>query len=181
MEMINREINDSRGVTVSQRDNIKIGLKVSLFWVLIFVGFNGLSQASLDKLIINTKEKNKTLIAANHLYSAEVAIARTGNSPSNPEVEYAYLWGTPDALGERVDFAVTQSFDFPTAYSSRSKLSKIKRSQASLRLEATEQEVIVNTRQAWIVAVYLNKKKSLLSERLRYAKLIDEALQRFSK
>jgi len=146
--------------------------------VLLGSGISCYSQTSLETLISNTKENNKTLIAANQYYEAEVIGARTGNSPNNPEVEYAYLWGSPDQVGNRVDFAVTQSFDFPTAYTSRSKLSKINREQANLRLEATQQDVIVKTHQTWINAVYLNQKNTLLKKRLKNAGLIEKAFQR---
>lgn len=144
----------------------------------LVVGFDGLGQSSLVTLINNAKENNKALISAQKYYEAEVIGARIGNSPDNPEIEYAYLWGSPEQLGNRVDFAVTQSFDFPTAYTSRSKLSKINRQQAKFRLKNTEQDLVVKARQAWFNAVYLNQKKYLLEKRLNNAKLISQAFQR---
>lgn len=146
--------------------------------IFLLFHFVGESQSSLEILISNARDNNKTLIAANRYYEAEVMQAKTGNTPDNPEVEYAYLWGTPEQLGDRIDFAVIQSFDFPTAYTSRSKLSKINRQQAGLRLQTTEQEVVVGARKAWFTAVYLNQKKSLLGQRLRNADLIAQAFQR---
>ena len=153
------------------------------YWTFLLLAFciisaNAVSQTSLESLLSNTRENNKTLLTARQLYEAEVVNARTGNSPDNPLVEYAYLWGTPDALGERVDFAVTQSFDFPTAYTSRSRLSKINREQSGLKLELSEQQVIVQARQAWYRAVYLNQKNLILNERLENAKFISHAIQR---
>ena len=138
----------------------------------------GNGQSSLEVLISNAKESNKTMIAAQQLYEAEIVGAKTGNSPDNPEVEYAYLWGTPDQLGDRVDLEITQSFDFPTAYTSRNKLSKINRSQAFLRLKATGQDVVVNAKQAWIMAVYFNNVTSLLERRLKNMELITNAFRR---
>ena len=175
----------SRSVAASQREKYqsenkykRILLSALTLGLLLFFGIDGIAQSTLDVLIENTLENNKTLLSAQKYYEAEVIEARTGNSPYNPEVEYAYLWGSPAQLGDRVDFAVTQSFDFPTAYSSRSKLSKISRAQASLRLETAEQDVIVRTRQAWIIAVYLNQRQILLKERLENAELIANAFER---
>jgi hypothetical protein len=136
------------------------------------------AQQSLSTLIDNATGSNKTYMVAQQLYEAEVMRARTGNSPDNPLVEYTYLWGTPEQLGDRVDLAVTQSFDFPTTYSSRNKLSKINRDQARLKLEVAEQDIVVQARQAWITAVYLNKRTSLLSKRLDNAIEISRAMQR---
>lgn len=155
-------------------------LVTSLLFVVAFLGcgIEVFSQSSLETLIESTRENSKQLLSAQQFYEAEVMGARTGNSPGNPEIEYAYLWGSPDQVGDRVDFAVIQSFDFPTAYSSRSKLSKINRKQARLRLSATEQDIIVKTRQAWFEAVYLNKKSRLLGKRVENASLIANAFQR---
>ncbi len=151
----------------------------SLIIVAIFAcDVNGFSQTSLETLIENTRKNNKTLNSAQQYYEAEVIEARTGNSPDNPEIEYSYLWGSPDQLGDRVDFAVTQSFDFPTAYSSRSKLSRIKQEQANYRLKASEQDVIVKAHQVWVTAVYLNQKIHLVNHRLENARLIANAFQR---
>ncbi len=141
-------------------------------------GYNGYAQASLEALISQTKVSSKTLLTARKFYEAEVMMARTNNSPDNPEVAYAYLWGTPNLIGNRIDFSVTQSFDFPTAYSSRSKLSKINREQASLRLKAAEQDVIVRAHQLWMMAVYFNKKNSLLKNRFDNAEMIASAFKR---
>jgi hypothetical protein len=175
-------MNSDKG-TKTENENVILNLKSNLFSLLmlcvfLLFHFEGKSQLSLETLISNAKENNKTLIAANRYYEAEVIQAKTGNTPENPEVEYAYLWGTPEQIGERVDFAVTQSFDFPTAYTSRSKLSKINREQANLRLQTTEQEVIVRARKAWFNAVYLNQVKLLLGQRLQNAELIAQAFQR---
>jgi len=177
--------NKSRSIAASPRERNKKecryrGYLLSAFTLglFLFFGIDGTAQSSLDVLIENTIENNKTLMTAHKFYEAEVMGARTGNSPGNPEIEYAYLWGSPDQIGDRVDFAITQSFDFPTAYSSRSKLSKIKRGQAQLRLNATEQDIIVKTRQAWFEAVYLNQKSRLLGKRVKNARLIANAFQR---
>lgn len=143
--------------------------------LLIHLGY---SQSSLDDLVNNALTTNKSLISANEFYNAEIIDAKTGNSPDNPEIEYTYLWGDPTSLGNRIDFAITQSFDFPTAYSSRNKLSKIKRQQAGLRFSFVEQNVIINTHQLWVQAVYLNKMHSLLKKRMGNAEMIAKAFQR---
>jgi len=182
---IDNSISVSRHVAASQREKSqsenkykRILLSTLTLGLFLVIGVDGIAQSSLDVLIENTIENNKTMMAARKFYEAEVISARTGNSPYNPEVEYAYLWGSPEQVGDRIDFSVTQSFDFPTAYSSRSKLSKISRTQAGLRLETAEQDVIVRARQAWIIAVYLNQKQILLKERLENAELIANAFER---
>lgn len=192
MRKKNSSIEISNSVTTMLHGVLKFCIQWIMDWnksfafvlfiiVLFFDGLEGFSQNSLEKLIENTRENNKTLIAARNLYDVEVFGARTGNSPDNPEIEYAYLWGTPEIIGKRIDFAVTQSFDFPTAYSSRSGLSKINRGQASLRLKVSEQDLIVKAKQAWILAVYLNQTINILEKRLKNAEHIAKAYQRMSE
>lgn len=165
---------------MKMKNNNSYSILVSMVFtaVILLSGTEVFTQTSLETLLENTRKNNKSLKSAQQYYKAEVMEARTGNSPDNPVIEYAYLWGSPEQLGDRVDFAVTQSFDFPTTYSSRSKLSKINRVQANYRLKASEQEIIVNAHQAWVNAVYLNQKAGLLVRRLENAQLIDEAFQR---
>ena len=153
-------------------------IETFLFLFLTVIIHQGFSQSSLDDLVNNALTTNKSLISANEFYNAEIIESKTGNSPDNPEVEYAYLWGDPTSVGNRIDFAITQSFDFPTAYSSRNKLSKIKRQQAGLRFSFVEQNVIINTHQLWVQAVYLNKMHSLLTKRMGNAEMIAKAFQR---
>jgi len=88
------------------------------------------------------------------------------------------MWGDPTELGNRTDFQITQSFDFPTAYSSRSKLSKINLQQAELEYNATRQEILLAAHQAWVDRVYLNNLKYLLNDRLTYAEKVFEGFER---
>lgn len=185
METINSREKISRSVAASRREktnnkkkNRRFLFSGLFFGLLFFIGVDASSQSSLDSLIRNVSENSKSLISARQFYEAEIIGARTGNSPANPEIEYAYLWGTPESTGDRIDFGVTQTFDFPTAYSSRSKLSKINQEQANLRLQLTEQDVMVSIRKLWINAVFLNQKMIVLNKRLENTQFIANAVKR---
>lgn len=135
----------------------------------LFLGSSLFSQSSLDSLLSRVDESNPSLMAARSLLEVQILDAKTGLTPYNPEVEFGYMWGRPEELGNRVDFAVSQSFDFPTVYSSKSRLSKINQTQAELQYHATRQELILVAQQTWIERVYLNIRESMLKGRLRYA------------
>ncbi|HPE56658.1 MAG TPA: TolC family protein [Bacteroidales bacterium] len=146
--------------------------------LLVWIGFSLSAQESLDSLLSKVEQNNPVLINAGHLLEARKLEASTGLTPPNPEVEYGYMWGTPDVIGNRTDFAVSQSFDFPTVYSSQNKLSDITKEQAQLQFEATRQEVILKARQAWILQVHLNKVRSILERRLSYAETVLQSYER---
>ena len=151
----------------------------TIFFIAIFLSELCLvAQHSLDSLLYHVENSNSVLIAAQNLLESRKLNFRTGITPSNPEVEFGYMWGKPDELGNRIDFAVTQLFDFPTAYTTRSKLSKINLQQAELEYKATYQEIMMNAHHAWVSRVYMNNLESLLSERLSYAMKVFEGYER---
>lgn len=156
-------------------------MKLKKFILVVAVLLAGsclIAQPSLDSLLLQVESGNPSLKAANSLLESRKLDARTALTPPNPEVEFGYMWGEPDELGNRTDFQITQSFDFPTAYSSKSKLSKINLQQAELEYEVTQQEILLQAHQAWVSRVYLNNLEYLLNDRLTYAVKVFEGFER---
>jgi len=152
--------------------------KISLIIISVMLtGFSLLAQPSLDSLLSQVERGNPSLMTAQNLLEARQLEARTGLTPSNPEVEFGYMWGNPTELGNRTDFEVTQSFDFPTAYSSRSKLSKISQQQAELEYKAVRQEIMKKAHKVWITRVYLNRMESMLNGRFSYARKVYDGFE----
>jgi len=141
--------------------------------IILAAGLQTVSRAQeADTLMKLVLEQNRELKVAREALQVALLEAGTGNTPPDPEVEFAYLFGNPENLGNRVDFGVTQQLDFPTAYVHRSKLKKIKSSQAELEYILTRQEVLLKARQLWIEQIHLNQLRSLLGERLSQAETI---------
>jgi outer membrane protein TolC len=126
----------------------------------------------LDSLLRTVMENNRTLRSSLEACQAAVLEAGTGNTPPNPELEFGYLYGSPLEMGNRMDFSVSQELDFPTAYIYRSRLRKIKTSQAELFYIMDRQEVLLKAKQLYIEQVYLNQRESLLAQRLAQAQTI---------
>lgn len=131
----------------------------------------GFSYEMLEKLVM---ENNQTLQVARDRMDVVVLEARTGNTPPDPEVEFGYLAGRPEGTGSRLDFDISQSFDFPTAYMHRSRLKDEKEGNAALSYEISRQEIILQTKKHWIIGAALNKQAELLGERLKNAELLQE-------
>jgi len=135
----------------------------------IIISSGGQEADSLMQLVL---EQNRELKVAREAYQVSLLQAGTGNTPSDPELEFGYLYGKPSDLGKRIDFGVTQELDFPTAYIHRSKVKNIKYSQAELEYILVRQEVLLQTRQLWIEKIHLNQLSILLSGRLQQARAI---------
>jgi outer membrane protein TolC len=130
-----------------------------------------------DSLMKTIREHNRTLQTAWEQYQVAMLQAGTGNTPPDPEVEMGYLYGSPTDLGNRLDFSVTQQVDFPTAYLYKSRLRKIRTSQAEIDYIIVRQEVLLQAKQLWIEHIYLNQRKILLEKRLIQANTINEHFQ----
>ncbi|MEN8229408.1 MAG: TolC family protein [Bacteroidota bacterium] len=127
-----------------------------------------------DTLLKQVMENNKALVAARELYQVAILEAGTGNTPPDPEVELGYLYGKPTALGNRLDFSVSQQVDFPTAYIHKSRLRKIKTTQAELEYVISRQEILLQAHQLWIDRIHLNQQEQLLLKRLHRAEIIND-------
>lgn len=139
---------------------------------LTFGMIAGAEAQQADTLMKLVLEQNRELKVARETYQVSILEAGTGNTPPDPVVEFAYLFGKPSDIGKRIDFGITQQLDFPTAYIHRSKVKKINSSRAELEYVLTRQEVLLEARQLWIEQIHLNQLRTLLSERLQQAETI---------
>lgn len=136
------------------------------------------SQESLEKLIELVKQNNKTLKVAESKYKLEIASYNTGLNPENPEIELGYLIGSPKDIGNRTDFSISQSFDFPTSYIHKRKASRVQVEKAKYSKKITEQEVILKTKKVWLNQVFWNKIKLTLSSRVYFANKIKKQYEK---
>jgi outer membrane protein TolC len=120
-----------------------------------------------DTLVRMVLDRNKSLQVARELYQVASMEARTGNAPPNPQVEFGYLFGKPDEMGNRIDFAVTQEIDFPTAYLHRSRARDLEIIKADLGLDLSRQEILLQASKLWIERIYLNQMERMIERRLQ--------------
>jgi outer membrane protein TolC len=134
--------------------------------VLVLLSLPSLSQASLDSLISRVINYNKALGSAGQYYETVKTGSKRNLYLDNPEVGFAYLWGSPAELGNRTDLTISQSFAFPAVYANRARLSEAEIEKASKILASLRMEKLLETKQLWIEKVYLNKEMQVLSERM---------------
>jgi len=140
---------------------------------------SSLGDSSYEAVINLVMENNKTLQAARDLMEVSILEARTGITPPDPEVEIGYMFGRPDGTGNRLDFSVSQHFDFPSSYIHMSRLKEEKTMHAELSYDITRQDVVLEARQHWIMGVSLNIRRTLLARRLENAEtLVDHFKQK---
>ena len=125
-----------------------------------------------NDVLAQIEQNNPELKALQAEAAARAQEARTGLAPADPEVEAAYLWGKPSDMGNRVDLNVTQTFDFPTAYYWRKKVSDGNVDVAYLDYQVARRELMLNAESLCIEMVYRNAMSSLLAKRLDMAETV---------
>lgn len=136
------------------------------------------AQNTVDKILTEVEKNNTTLSALRKSVDAEKIGNKTGIYLSNPEVEFAYLWGSPTVIGNQTNISIKQSFDFPTAYKFKNKISDIKNEQAELEYIKQQKELFLQTKNICFDLIYSNALKAELSKRLNHAESIANAYQK---
>lgn len=109
---------------------------------IIFLITQSISASDISSIIDRIMENSVTL----KKYRAQTDAAKAGNSVgltlADPEIEFNYLWGSPNDVGQRKDISVTQRFDYATIFGvkrrearSRNELAELEYEQAKLLLQ----------------------------------------------
>lgn len=129
------------------------------------------AQNSIENVLIEIEKNNTMLSALKEKAEASKLGNKTGIYLQNPEVEFNYLWS--DAItGNRKDFSIKQTFDFPTAYKFKNQISNIKNEQVGLEYQKQRKELLLEARLICLNIVYSNALHFELSNRLTNAERI---------
>jgi len=105
---------------------------------------------------------------------ADVLNAKTGNNLDNPEMSFRYMWPNMPAENDpEIDFTLSQSFDFPTAYLHRSQIVRKEIQNSDLQYRAACHDVLL---QATQLAIELCFNDTLLSLQRRQHIMSEEFL-----
>lgn len=149
--------------------------KAILISAIMVLHFNLFTQNTIDNVLTEVEKNNTTLSTYRKSIDAEKIGNKTGLAPQNSEVEYNYLWGNPSVIGNRTDFSIKQSFDFPTAYNYKSQISDLKNEQAELGYQKQLKETLLQARFVCVELTYQNALKVELNRRLNNALQIANA------
>lgn len=133
---------------------------------IFLVSEGGMAQSTIDSVLSLVEQNNTNLEAARKSTDAAMIGNKTGLFPKNPEAGYHYLWGKPDAMGERTDISITQEFDFPTAYLYRSQLSRLKNDQISMMYQQERYDILLQAKLLCIDIIHYNAMLAEYDKRL---------------
>ena len=134
-----------------------------------------LAQNEYDTILKEIEVNSTSLNALREQIEAHKLANRTDIFLENPEVEFAYLWGSPSEIGHRINLGITQSFDFPTVYGYRNKISKLENASVELMYKSERMNLLLEAKQACIELVYYNALTKEYTGRVDNARQIAEA------
>lgn len=155
--------------------------KLYILFLLSSLATSVFAQPGIEEVLKSIEVNNKALQAGMQLNKAQKLEARTGNYLPNPTVELNQLWADRNVGGNSNELAVVQSFDFPTVYSNKNKLAKLKSQTFDHQYAATRQQILLSAQQTCQEIIYLRKQKELLDKRLKNAERLESLYkQRFA-
>jgi len=132
---------------------------------------------TLKPLLKQIEQNNTTLKAFAHLNTSNKLQLKTANNLQNPQLGAYFLpWGTHDD-GDYSEIEITQSFEFPTVYSSRKNLIKKQQRKADLSQAMLRQKLLLKAQKQGLNFISLRNKVTLEKERLAQASKIVEQIQ----
>lgn len=139
--------------------------KLSIILLASFAALTIQAQ-SIDDVLKTIEGNNPEIKAAKALYDARLAESRMDNSLGNTSVNYERMFGTESNDEETGKLTVTQEFDFPTLYITRSKLNKEKYESYRTEYVETRQNVMLQAKLLCMDLIMLNRQRELINERL---------------
>ncbi|MFK5855861.1 MAG: TolC family protein [Bacteroidota bacterium] len=151
--------------------------QIIILLVSTFMVSFSMSQNNVVDVLYEIEKNNTGLSAIRKSIDAEMIGNKTGLFLDNPEVGFNYLWGNHNTDGNRIDFSIKQSFDFPTAYGHKNDISDIKNSQLELEYQKQLRSLLYQSRLVCYDLIYLNAKKIELVKRINHAQSIANAYE----
>lgn len=138
--------------------------------LLAFAGVQAQQQtAGIDQVLRHIETNNRELQANAQLIASQKLQSRTDNNLSDPTLSYAHLWGNKDKNNTIGELVISQSFDFPTLYASRSKLNRLRSNAFDGQSGIFRQGILLQAKELCLDVIMLRQQKQILGERLRNA------------
>jgi len=123
------------------------------------------AQTSIEEVLRSVETNNKELQANRQMVTAQKLEAKLDNNLPDPTVTYSHLYGNKEGMGFTGELVASQSFDFPSLYMQRNKLSKQKGENYDRQGEEVRQQILLQAKEACLDLIFLNQQKNLLDIR----------------
>ena len=134
-------------------------------------------NSEIEKVLQEVEKNNKELQAFLSLIESKKLELKSLNNLPDPQLGAFYLpWGDHNT-GDYSEFQISQTFEFPTVYSSRKSLIKRQQTQLELEYKSKRQAILLTAEKRCLELIYLNKKQALEQKRVQQAKQVFNQLK----
>jgi len=138
-----------------------------LILVFVMIGIKtSSSQNDINQVLKDVSANNPAIKAYNQYLEAEIAGYKTSLYPENPQIEYGYFPGNVSDIGTKETFGIKQTFNFPTVYFNKQKLTELQISQTEYKKQLYIQNILLQAKLCYYEIIYLNKLKKEYEKRI---------------
>lgn len=139
---------------------------------------NGFSQTKNIEKLLNVIEHNNAELKGyqSFIESQKLQNKSTNNLP-DPQLSGYYLPYGDNITDAYTEYQISQSFEFPTVYAARGKWNDLKSVQIQSAYAKKRQEILLNAKEFLIELTFLEKQKTIETERRTQSKQVFEQIQ----
>lgn len=140
--------------------------------------FGALAQSTtIDSILTQVEQNNKELKALSEYFESKRLELKSGNNLPDPQLGAYYLPFGKHSTGDYTEFEISQSFEFPTVYSSRGSLIEHQTAQLELDYQVKRQEILAQAKEYCINLIFLKKRLDTEFLRAGQAKRVFDQVQ----
>jgi len=137
---------------------------------------------TIQTILQKVEQNNSELQAFNKYIESQSFALQSTNTLPNPELGAYYLPYGNSLSGKYTEVQISQSMEFPSVYSSRSKLIAIQQSQIQIEYEQKRQQILLEAKKYMQEIIANNKRELVEQNRLdRAGQLFNQNQTRFDK
>jgi outer membrane protein TolC len=135
----------------------------------------------IEKVLQQVEQNNKELQAFASLIESKNLELKSSNNLPDPQFGAYYLPFGEHNTGDYSEFQISQSFEFPSVYSSRNKLIEKQQTQLELEYASKRQAILLSAKEYCLELIYLDKKQNLEKKRVQQSKKVFNQLKELYK
>lgn len=125
--------------------------------------------SGIESILREIEKNNKELQADRQFTLSQKLENKSGNNLSDPALSYSHLWDSDNSNNTVGELIISQSFDFPTLYTSRNRVNHLKANALDARTNATRQQILLQAKEICLDIILLQRQQQLLNQRLKNA------------
>ncbi len=130
--------------------------------ICMALGVNAQTADPIAPVLDQIEQNNRLLKAVREEVKADLLEVKAENNLPDPSVGYTRSFDTENSSLQQDELTVTQGFDFPTAYATRSKYNRLQADVSEQRYAVERRAILLEAKLLCIKLIGLNREKELL-------------------